>query len=82
MYYLCMVDHARTEQQCPLHRFAAGNLDKIILQQLALLVWGRDPRAFPQIMENASFSIGGAAISYAAVSTVPTTPVGIKFARK
>jgi site-specific DNA recombinase len=35
MYYLCMTDHARTEQQCPLHRFAAGNLDKIILQQLA-----------------------------------------------
>ena len=35
----------------------------IILQHLALLVWGRDPRAFPQIMENASFSIGGAAIS-------------------
>ena len=35
MYYLCMVDHARTEQQCPLHRFSAGNLDKIILQQLA-----------------------------------------------
>lgn len=35
MYYLCMADHARTEQQCPLHRFAAGNLDKIILQQLA-----------------------------------------------
>ena len=29
-----MADHARTEQQCPLHRFAAGNLDKIILQQL------------------------------------------------
>lgn len=35
----------------------------IILQHLALLVWGRDPRAFPQIMENASFAIGGAAIS-------------------
>ena len=35
MYYLCMADHVRTEQQCPLHRFAAGNLDKIILQQLA-----------------------------------------------
>jgi len=35
----------------------------IVLQHLALLIWGRDPRAFPQIMENASFSIGGAAIS-------------------
>ena len=35
----------------------------IVLQHLALLVWGRDPRAFPQIMENVSFAIGGAAIS-------------------
>lgn len=35
----------------------------IILQHLALLIWGRDPRAFPQLMENASFAIGGAAIS-------------------
>ncbi len=35
----------------------------IILQHLALLVFGRDPRAFPQIMENPSFAIGGAAIS-------------------
>lgn len=35
----------------------------IILQHVALLIWGRDPRAFPQIMENASFAIGGAAIS-------------------
>jgi branched-chain amino acid transport system permease protein len=35
----------------------------IILQHLALLIWGRDPRAFPQIMEVASFNLGGAAIS-------------------
>ncbi len=35
----------------------------IILQHVALLIWGRDPRAFPQIMENTSFAIGGAAIS-------------------
>jgi len=35
----------------------------IILQHLALLIWGRDPRAFPQIMDNESFAIGGAAIS-------------------
>jgi branched-chain amino acid transport system permease protein len=40
----------------------------IILQHLALLIWGRDPRAFPQIMENASFAIGGA--GGAAISTV------------
>ena len=31
----------------------------IILQQVALLIWGRDPRAFPQIMDNPSFAIGG-----------------------
>ncbi len=35
----------------------------IVLQHLALLIWGRDPRAFPQIIENPSFAIGGAAIS-------------------
>ena len=35
----------------------------IILQHLALLIWGRNPVAFPQIIENPSFSIGGAAIS-------------------
>jgi branched-chain amino acid transport system permease protein len=38
----------------------------IILQHLALLIWGRDPRAFPQIIENPSFAIGstgGAAIT-------------------
>jgi branched-chain amino acid transport system permease protein len=35
----------------------------IVLQHLALLVWGRDPLAFPQIIDNPSFVIGGAAIS-------------------
>jgi branched-chain amino acid transport system permease protein len=35
----------------------------IILQHLALLIWGRNPLAFPQIIANPSFSIGGAAIS-------------------
>ncbi|MBM3391329.1 MAG: branched-chain amino acid ABC transporter permease [Betaproteobacteria bacterium] len=35
----------------------------IILQHLALLVWSRNPLAFPQILENPVFSIGGAAIS-------------------
>jgi branched-chain amino acid transport system permease protein len=35
----------------------------MVLQQLALLVWGRDPKAFPQIMENPSFVIGGATIT-------------------
>jgi branched-chain amino acid transport system permease protein len=35
----------------------------IILQHLALLIWGRNPLAFPQIIDNPSFNIGGAAIS-------------------
>ena len=35
----------------------------IILQHIALLIWGRDPLAFPQIIENTSFTLGGAAIS-------------------
>jgi branched-chain amino acid transport system permease protein len=42
----------------------------IILQHLALLVWGRDPRAFPQIMENASFAVGGAAISSVQIAII------------
>lgn len=42
----------------------------IILQQLALLIWGRDPRAFPQIMENTSFSLGGAAISSVQIAII------------
>ena len=42
----------------------------IILQHLALLIWGRDPRAFPQIMENVSFSIGGAAISSVQITII------------
>ena len=35
----------------------------IILQHLALLVWSRNPLAFPQIMGNPVFEIGGAHIS-------------------
>jgi branched-chain amino acid transport system permease protein len=45
----------------------------IILQHLALLVWGRDPLAFPQIMENPSFTIGspgGAAISAVQIAII------------
>ncbi|WP_126447049.1 branched-chain amino acid ABC transporter permease [Sulfuricystis multivorans] len=42
----------------------------IILQHLALLLWGRDPRAFPQIMENVSFAIGGAAISTVQIAII------------
>ena len=35
----------------------------IILQHLALLVWSRNPMAFPQIVDNPVFTIGGAAIT-------------------
>jgi branched-chain amino acid transport system permease protein len=35
----------------------------IILQQLAMLIWSRNPLAFPQILENPVFHIGGAAVS-------------------
>jgi len=35
----------------------------IILQHLALLIWGRNPLAFPQIIDNRVFGFGGAAIS-------------------
>jgi branched-chain amino acid transport system permease protein len=35
----------------------------IVLQQLALLVWSRNPLAFPQIVDNPIYSISGAAIS-------------------
>ena len=35
----------------------------IILQHLALMVWGRNPMAFPQIMENPVIPIGGAVIT-------------------
>ncbi len=35
----------------------------IILQHVALLIWGRNPMAFPQIMENPVIPIGGAVIT-------------------
>ena len=42
----------------------------IILQHLALLVWGRNPLAFPQIIDNRVFAIGGAAISSVQVAII------------
>lgn len=42
----------------------------IVLQHVALMIWGRDPRAFPQILENTSFSIGGAAISSVQIAII------------
>ncbi len=35
----------------------------IILQQLAMLIWSRNPLAFPQILDNRVFHVGGATVS-------------------
>jgi branched-chain amino acid transport system permease protein len=35
----------------------------IILQHVALLIWSRNPLAFPQIIESRSYHVGGAAIT-------------------
>ncbi len=35
----------------------------IILQHLAMMIWSRDPRAFPQIIRNPVFEIAGATIT-------------------
>ncbi|MDD5598865.1 MAG: zinc ribbon domain-containing protein [Victivallaceae bacterium] len=35
MYYICIKDNNRAEHECPLRRFAAWAIDKIILQQLS-----------------------------------------------
>jgi DNA-binding MarR family transcriptional regulator len=37
MYYICIKDSHRAEHECPLKRFAAGDIDKIILRQLNYL---------------------------------------------
>jgi len=42
----------------------------IILQHLALLVWGRNPLAFPQIIDNQVFAVGGAAISSVQIAII------------
>ena len=35
----------------------------IILQQLGMMIWSRNPLAFPQILENRIFHLGGATVS-------------------
>ena len=42
----------------------------IILQHLALLVWGRNPVAFPQIMANPSFELLGATINSVQIAII------------
>ena len=34
MYYICMKDEDRTERQCPLGRVSAGEVDRLIFQQM------------------------------------------------
>jgi branched-chain amino acid transport system permease protein len=45
----------------------------IILQHLALLVWSRNPLAFPQIIPLASFEVGGAIITGVQIAIILTS---------
>jgi len=45
----------------------------IILQHLAMLVWSRNPLAFPQIISLVSFSVGGAIITGVQVAIILTS---------
>jgi branched-chain amino acid transport system permease protein len=45
----------------------------IILQHVALLVWSRNPLAFPQIIPLASFDIGGAIITSVQIAIILTS---------
>jgi branched-chain amino acid transport system permease protein len=42
----------------------------IILQQLAMLIWSRNPLSFPQIIDNPVFEIGGAHISAVQIAII------------
>jgi site-specific DNA recombinase len=35
MYYICMKDEDRIERQCPLRRVPAGDIDRVIMEQIA-----------------------------------------------
>ncbi len=45
----------------------------IILQHLALLIWSRNPLAFPQIIPLASFDVGGAIITSVQIAIILTS---------
>ncbi|TAK72743.1 MAG: branched-chain amino acid ABC transporter permease [Betaproteobacteria bacterium] len=45
----------------------------IILQHVALLIWSRNPLAFPQIIPLASFDVGGAIITGAQIAIILTS---------
>lgn len=42
----------------------------IILQQVAMLIWSRNPLSFPQIMDNPVFEVGGAHISAVQIAII------------
>lgn len=42
----------------------------IILQQLAMLIWSRNPLSFPQIIDNPVFEVGGAHISSVQIAII------------
>ncbi|MHB8667140.1 MAG: branched-chain amino acid ABC transporter permease [Burkholderiales bacterium] len=45
----------------------------IILQHVALLIWGRSPLAFPQIIPLVSFTVGGAIITGVQIAIIMTS---------
>jgi branched-chain amino acid transport system permease protein len=45
----------------------------IVLQQLAMMIWSRNPLAFPQIIPNPVFAIGGATITGVQISIIATS---------
>jgi branched-chain amino acid transport system permease protein len=45
----------------------------IVLQQLAMIAWSRNPLAFPQIIPGAVFDIGGATITLVQIAIISTS---------
>lgn len=45
----------------------------IVLQQIAMMVWSRNPLAFPQIMPNPVFHIAGATITVVQIAIIATS---------
>ena len=47
----------------------------IVLQQIAMMVWSRNPLAFPQIMPNPVFPVAGATITLVQIAIIATSIV-------
>jgi branched-chain amino acid transport system permease protein len=45
----------------------------IVLQQLAMMIWSRNPLAFPQIVPNTVFHLGGATITLVQIAIISTS---------